>query len=58
MPNKNIGVLYYLGSGQFYNRIDRDKFNTSFVSSKKNHTIQDRQKKIRKNETPNSPWKI
>lgn len=32
MPNKNIGVLYFLGSGQFYNRIDRDKFNTSFVS--------------------------
>lgn len=32
MPNKNIGVLYVLGSGQFYNRIDRDKFNTSYVS--------------------------
>lgn len=32
MPNKNIGVLYFLGSGQFYNRIDRDNFNTSFVS--------------------------
>lgn len=31
MLNKNIGVLYFFGFGQFYNCIDRDKFNISFV---------------------------
>lgn len=32
ISNENIDVLNFLGSGKSYNQIDRDRFNTSFVS--------------------------
>lgn len=32
MSNKNIDVLHFLGSGKSYNQIDRDRFNSTFVS--------------------------
>lgn len=32
MSNENIDVLHILGSDKSYNQIDRDRFNTSFVS--------------------------
>lgn len=32
MSNENIDVLHFLGSGKSYNQIDRDRFNSTFVS--------------------------
>lgn len=32
MSNENIDVLHFLGSGTSYNQIDRDRFNSTFVS--------------------------